>query len=113
MMGMMGSSMVGSMAGSVIGHGIAKTMFGGSSDAPAEQQDQGNAQDQGYDQGGYAQASYAPEAGGGEQDPCGLFISQFRECLQQVEGDSGMAACKWNLDQLRDCRQQNGQVAEF
>lgn len=63
------------------------------------------------------EAGYAPAAAvdqqGYEQDPCGLFMQQFRECIQQVEGDNGMTACKWNLDQLRDCRHQNGQASEF
>eukprot|EP01050_Picozoa_sp_SAG11_P049069 SAG11_NODE_26609_length_343_cov_0.635246_2_plen_30_part_01 len=29
-------------------------------------------------------------------------MRQFQECLQQVEGDDGMAACKFPLDQLRE-----------
>ena len=55
-----------------------------------------------------AQQDYNPEA-----DPCISMMRQFQECLQQVEGSDGMGACKFPLDQLRECRYNNGQTPEF
>lgn len=55
-----------------------------------------------------AQENYDMEA-----DPCVSMMRQFQECLQQVEGDGGMAACKFPLDQLRECRYNNNQTPEF
>jgi hypothetical protein len=40
-------------------------------------------------------------------------MRQFQECLAGVEGDDGMAACKFPLDQLRECRYNNGETPEF
>merc|ERR1711998_685217 len=90
MMGMMGSSKAGSMAGSVIGHGISNAMFGsgGSShQAPPPQEYQ--------------------QAPGGQPQPCAYELESFFQCLQQNNQDQAM--CQAYLDQLQYCRQSNGQ----
>jgi len=85
MMGMMGSSMVGSVAGSVIGHGVSQAMFGGG--------------------GGGQQQQAAPEAAqGGQPQPCAVELDHFFACLKDNNNDQNF--CQAYLEQLQYCRQQ-------
>ena len=85
------------MAGSVIGHGISRAMFGGGGEQQQPQQ-----YDQQYDQ----QQQYAQPAAGGAQ-PCQVELENFFTCLQQNNNDQQY--CQAYLEQLSHCRQTVGQ----
>merc|ERR1740117_2011075 len=78
MMGMMGSSMVGSMAGSMIGN----TLFGGGGGAPAP-----------AEVAAPAPAGYAPAPAG---PTCAMESRHFLECMSQVNDD--MNYCRQYYD---------------
>ena len=82
----MGSSMMGSMAGSVIGHGIANSMFGGGGGhAPAAVE------------GGVPPAGLPPSA-----PVCQFETSQFLQCMSQTADN--MDYCKGVFDQFKLCQ---------
>lgn len=86
MMGTFGSSMAGSVAGSVIGHGVSNAMFGGrSSEAPAQ--------------------VAAPTPGGVPPAPvCAFETSQFLQCMSQTQDN--MDYCRNIFDQFKMCQAQ-------
>ena len=70
-------------------------MFGGGGGQSYEASADSPAAQEGYDE---------------QADPCLTMMRSFQQCLQQVEGEDSMASCKWPLDQLRECRHNNGQT---
>ena len=70
-------------------------MFGGGGGQTYEASADSPAAQEGYDE---------------QADPCLTMMRSFQQCLQQVEGEDSMASCKWPLDQLRECRHNNGQT---
>jgi len=85
MMGMMGSSMVGSVAGSVVGHGISNAMFGGGNSQPAAP--------------AVAGAPPAPTPA-----PCQFESMQFLQCMSQTADN--LDYCRGVFDQYKLCSTQ-------
>ncbi|KAL9088296.1 MAG: hypothetical protein Q9165_006220 [Trypethelium subeluteriae] len=92
--GQMASTAAGVAVGSSIGHAIGGFFGGGSSQAPAEQQQQEQAPAS-YDNGQYAYTQQAPAA-------CENDVRSFRKCMDEQNGN--MSICGWYLDQLKACQ---------
>ncbi|KAF2735103.1 hypothetical protein EJ04DRAFT_534422 [Polyplosphaeria fusca] len=88
--GQMASTAAGVAVGSSIGHAVGGWFSGGSSAAPAEQQDTDFAQQH-------------QQTTNSQPTVCATDVQNFRNCMDQNRGD--LTICGWYLDQLKACQQ--------
>ena len=101
MMGMMGSSIAGSMAGSVVGHGISNMMFG----------DNGQVTVAPPPAGGAPVVTAPPLDGSEHVDPCQSLLFAFQDCVKA--SDDSMSVCQFDLTKLRECRMSHNEESEW
>eukprot|EP01084_Bolivina_argentea_P144830 254017_1 len=91
-MGQMAATAGGVAAGSVLGHGLSRMIWGGGS---------GGSSSEGQEAG---QQQHSAQGAQGQQgnNPCAYLQEKFDQCLRSEAGN--ISACQWSSDQLMQCK---------